>query len=142
MALPRLMHPIIIAIEPLNRVATIVDDDFREPIQQGNRAIRYSIPGQVKWGGDDQAKASNLGSESESDGYVLFRFVDLRNAGINVVKQGDRFVSMGSGANKQDIDVYVVKIQQMGHYPDRSGPSLVRAWFKDRHPAKQNRGGI
>lgn len=143
MPLPNLIHPVNIEWEPLQRAQTIVDDDFREPIQQGNRSVRYNVPGQVNWKtGDDMANPRNFGSESEADGYILFRWVDLEAAGAPIPKQGDRVIATGSGNRRYVVDVYVIRVQPMGHYPDQRGPSLFRAWFKDRSPSKQNRGGV
>lgn len=141
MVLPNLIHPIPVEIETLSRAETFVDDDYREPIQDAARGARTVVRGQIKWGADDQVAPSAVGAESSSDGYVLFRTVDLRAAGIPIVKQGDRFVRIGAGANAIPVDVYVVKVVPMGHYPDQGGATLVKAYFKDRMPAKYNRGG-
>lgn len=142
MVLPNLIHPVAVVVEPLARASSVVDDDFREPIQNASRPNRYTVKGQINWGFDDDNRPTFLGTESQSEGYVLFRFKDLRAAGINAIKQGDRFLSFGSGPNQQNVDVYVVKIKQMGHYPDQKGPALVRAYFQDRHPSNQTRGGV
>jgi hypothetical protein len=141
---PNLIHPVDVEVEKLSRSTTIVDDDFREPIQQGDRSLRVTVPGQPKWLFDDKNIPSKLGSDSEADGYVLFRTQDLRaadgGAGITI-DQGDRFISLGTAPNKRDIDVYVIQVQPAGHYDDQGGPSLIRAFFKDRHPSRQTRGG-
>jgi hypothetical protein len=123
-------------IEQINRVSSIQDDDYREPVQQAIRAPRKTAPGQVKWFSDDRARPTKAGSESESQGYVLFRYVDLNQLSI-VLQQGDRIVKMGT----IEVDVYVVELRPEGHYPDLGGPGLVKAFFRDRHPSKQTRGG-
>ncbi len=138
---PNLIHPIQVEVEQLNRDATIVDPDYQEPIQQGDRSVRKTCPGQIKWVGDERLEPSALGAQLESDGYVLFRLLDLRNRGMTI-KVSDRFVSIGEGVAKVEIDVYVVKLVYQGHYPDMKGPTLVKAFFRDRDPAKQNRGGM
>lgn len=140
MVAPRLIHPVDVELEQLSRSTTVVDDEFREPIQQGDRSTRVTLQAQPKWGFDDKNIPTKLGSDSEADGYFLFRTDQLATAGVTI-QQGDRFVSVGSGANKRDIDVYVVRLQPMGHYTDQLGNTLLRAWFKDRHPSKQTRGG-
>lgn len=138
---PNLIHPIPVQIEPLQRAQSLVDDDFREPIQQAVRSPRATVPGQIKWTSDEQLRVTDAGTQKGADGYVLFRRCDLRAAGLNEIHQSDRFVAIGAGANTTEVDLYVVRVQQMGHYPDQGGGSLVRAWFKDRQPSKQTRGG-
>lgn len=141
MPLPNLIHPIPVQIEPLQRSQSVVDDDFREPVQQATRGPRATVLGQIKWASDEQLRMSDGGAQEGADGYILFRRCDLRAAGLNEIHQNDRFVSIGAGANTTTVDLYVVRVQQMGHYPDQGGGSLVRTWFKDRQPSKQTRGG-
>jgi len=142
MVLPNLIHPIPVEVEPLQRSQSIVDDDFREPIQSAVRSPRTTVLAQIKWGADEKLRVEAGGAAEGAEGYVLFRRLDLRAAGLDEVHTNDRIVSIGVGANKTNVDLYVVHVQQMGHYPDQGGASLVRAWFKDRQPSKQNRGGL
>lgn len=141
MPLPRLIHPVPVQVEALQRSATIVDEDFREPVQQATRGPRVTIQGQVKWGLDEALKMSLSGADQESSGYILFRLADVRAAGLGQLKQNDRFVSIGSGANKVDVDLYVTALRYQGHYGDQGGATLVQAFFKDRFPSKSTRGG-
>ena len=136
MVLPNLLHPVPIEIEQISRSASIQDDDYREPVQQAVRGPRVTAPGQVKWFSDDRSYPTKAGSESESQGYVLFRYVDLTRLGITL-QQADRIVSMGGLA----VDVYVTELRPEAHWPDLGGPGTVKAFFKDRHPSKQTRGG-
>jgi hypothetical protein len=136
---PHLIHPVVVKIEQLQRSLSIVDDDFREPIQQARRGPVKSVLGQIKWSSDEQLEISSGGAREGADGYVLFRRHDLIAAGLNEIHQNDRITSMGSGGNVTLVDLYITRVQQMGHYP--GGATLVRAWFKDRQPSKQTRGG-
>lgn len=138
--LPRLLHPIAVEIEPLNRAESIVDPDFQEPVQQASRGPRVTAPAQVQWGLDEELRATLQGAEQGSDGYLLFRTIDLRALSVTL-HQGDRFVSIGVGANKIDADLYVTALRYNGHYQDQGGATLVKAFFKDRFPSKQTRGG-
>ena len=140
MPLPRLLHPVPVEVEQLDRVETIVDEDYREPVQQAVRGPRKTVPGQIKWTFDDQLRATLVGAEQEAQGYILFRRRELRAASLEI-KQGDRFVKIGTGANAVLVDLYVVGLRYEGHYPDQGGPALVKAFFKDRMPSKQTKGG-
>ena len=141
MVLPNLIHPIDIEIQQISRSTTIVDPDFDEPVENVARAPTITCKGQVKWEDDDQQRPTKIGSDSGTEGYMLFRRIDLRNKGIPTLNQGDRFISIGSGANKVPIDVFVVKLKYIGGYTDRKGSTMVKAFFRDRHPAKQTKGG-
>lgn len=139
--LPRLLHPVAVQIEQIARASTIVDADYREPVQQAIRSPRITCPGQVNWSMDDRVRASLIGAERESEGYVLFRRCDLRALGIAELKQNDRIVAIGAGANARPVDLYIIGLRFEGHYPDQGGAALVKAFFKDRNPSKQSPGG-
>ena len=135
---PRLLHPVPVEIETLDRQQTIVDDDYREEVQTVASAPRVTVPGQVKWGFHDRATISALGPDANADGYVVFRREDLRSAGIGDLKQGDRFRGFGSAENRIDVNVFVEKVQPFAHYGGLGGATLVRAFFRDRSPSRQN----
>jgi hypothetical protein len=148
MPLPQLLHPVGILIEPMVRGATLVDPDYREPIQQAAHGPQFACPGQVAWTSDERLDASNMGANSESSGYILFRLVDVRAAGIRAgigpyrLQQNDRFLKIGIGPNTVETDLYIIDLRYSGHYADQGGATLVKAFFKDRFPSKQNRGGV
>lgn len=131
MPLPKLIHPVPILVETINEAQTVYDDDFREPIQHSVRNTETEVPGQVKWGSEDKFNPSRIGAEEDSDGYVLFRYKDLDAAGVTL-KRNTRFTSIGGRAT----DVYVTRLQPQGHYQEFGGPTLVKAYFKDRQPAR------
>ena len=142
MPLPNLIHPVPVEIEPIDRTATHVDPDYREETQTVAYGARTVVPGQILWSADNRLQPTRAGSEDESDGYVLFRRVDLNAAGlVDSPKQGDRFVAYGSGIGRREIDVYVVRVRPIGHYPDQFGYSMIKAFFRDRSPGRQRRGG-
>mgnify|MGYP001027104161 CR=1 FL=1 len=138
--LPNLLHPVVIQIQVLLREDGVMDDDYREPVQQPAYADAVSAPGQVHWGQDERLRSTLAGAELESDGYILFRRVDLRNVGIDELKQNDRFISIGSGANARAVDLYIVGLRLIGHYSDQQGASMVKAYFRDRFPSRSKRG--
>jgi len=138
----RLIHPVPIEVEKLRRADAPMDPDYREPTQQAIRSPRIVCVGQVQWGMDERLRASLIGAEQESEGYILFRRADLRAVGLIEIAQNDRFTSIGTGPNKVDVDLYVVGLRYQIHYPDSGGAQMVKAFFRDRFPSKQNRGGL
>lgn len=137
MPVPNLIHPISVVVQREDKTSTFVDDDFREPVQQAARKTEFTIKGQLLWNYDNKINPQFGGSREDSDGYVLFRYVDLEAIGEEI-KRGDRFVKLG----KIDTDVYVTEVVPMGHWQDQSGATIVRAYFKDRQPSKQGRGSL
>lgn len=139
--LPNLLHPIPVVIQQLERTEAVSDDDYREPVQQAIHGPQIICPGQVAWTSTEFLEAGVLGADSRADGYILFRTVDLRAVGLAVLKQNDRFLKIGVGPNAIEVDLYVVNLRYSGHYADQGGASLVKAFFKDRSPSKNNPGG-
>lgn len=135
MAIPNLIHPVPIVIRQIDESETIYDDDMREPVQQTVRGASVTVNGQVKWGMEKSFTSTARGAEEGSDGYVLFRYVDLAAAGITL-KREDRFLKLGN----VDVDVYVKALRPEGHYSDQGGPTLVKAFFADRQPSRQTEG--
>ncbi len=137
MVLPNLLHPVPISIQVITPSATIMDEDMREPVQQSARAATVVVDGQVKWGLDQAFTSMRRGPAEESDGYVLFRLVDLAAVTPPVtIKREDRFIRLGN----IDVDVYVTALRYEGHYTDQGGATLVKAFFKDRQPSRATRG--
>lgn len=135
MPLPNLLHPVDIHVEKIDRASTAYDHDAREPIMQAARETIVVVPGQVNWGTQKGLEPSKVGPREDASGYVLFRYVDLVAVGV-VLEDNDRIAKMGN----VDTDVYISKLEPEGHYPDQGGPTLVKAFFVDRQPAKQTRG--
>jgi len=142
MPLPRLIHPVAVQVSKLQRSTTVVDADYREEVENVDYAAPVTINGQIRWEQDDRLRPSKLGIEEGSDGYVLFMLRDLRRLGLEPICQGDKIESIGVGPNRVATNVYVVFIKYMGHMPRHGGPSMVKAFFKDRHPAKASGAGI
>jgi len=133
--LPRLLHAVPCVIERIDRASTIYDDDAREAISQAQRKPPVTIPGQVKWASQYSLEMTKAGARENSNGYVLFRKVDLDKAGVTL-QDNDRIAKMGH----VECDLYVDRMEWTAHYADQGGPSLLKAFFSDRQPAKQTRG--
>lgn len=138
MPTPRLLHPVPIFLRQIDRTFTAeYDDNLREPIGQARRKKKpVRLVAQMKIGDTDSPQASAGGIIERSDGYALFRTQDLRDADI-VVDRGDVIVQIGDKPNDRETDLYITKMQFMGHYPSAAGPTLVKAFFEDRHPSRQ-----
>jgi hypothetical protein len=138
---PRLLHPIPIGIETLQRLETIVDEDYREPVSYAARATKVTVNGQPHWTIDDRFRQTLIGPEQESTGYILFRTIDLKLAGIPELENGDRITSIGVGIHAIDVDFYVIGLRMTGHWPDQGGATLVKAFFRDRSRSKETPTG-
>jgi hypothetical protein len=138
---PRLIHPIAISIEVLERSQTLVDEDYREPVSYAARGNVVVVNGQLHWTIDDRLRQTLVGPEREATGYVTFRTLDLRTAGVGSLQQGDRFTTFGKGARAMDVDCYVVGLRLQGHWPDQGGATLVKAFFRDHSPTKREPTG-
>ena len=130
--LPRLIHPVDCTIEQIDTASTAYDEDAREPIQHAARKTAVVVQGQPKWRSEKDLETARGGSTDAAAGYVLFRYADLTAAGVTL-RVNDRITIQGHLAD----EVYVTRLQPMGHYSDQNGATLVKAWFRDRKPAKE-----
>lgn len=137
MPIPNLLHPVPIVLQQLDTSNTVYDDDYREPVQQASRVSNTTLSGQVKWIHDDAMAHSRGGVRGDESGYVLFRYTDLAAASVTL-RQNDRFITIGG----VETDVYITRVRPMGHYPDQGGPTMVRAYFRDRQPSRQRLGEV
>ncbi len=135
MPVPNLLHPVPIIVEQIDHASTLWDEDARESVQQASRSTPVTLQGQVKWGAVEEVEMERQGVAEGADGYVLFRKIDLDALGITLAPN-DRFTAIAH----VETDVYILKLQPMGHYTDQGGHTLVRAWFEDRTPAKVAHG--
>lgn len=137
---PNLIHPIDITVQRLNRGELVMDEDAREPMH-GARSVsadQVVIKAQVNWGAKGNPLFTDLGPEEKSDGYILCRTSDLRSKGGSF-KRGDKIITMGAGDNAlTGLDLYITKVEPMGHWPDQGGSSMVRFHFADRKPVQQS----
>ena len=133
MPIPNLLHPVPVQIQQIDKANTVYDDDYREPVQRVTRNTTATLQGQVAWAHDKRVQYTRGGNRYDADGYVLFRYVDLANASIELAID-DKFISIGG----LSVNVYIKHFQPMGHYPDIQGPTLLKAFFGDKDPAKQD----
>lgn len=139
MPLPNLLHPLTTDFQSFDPDNTIQDDGYNEPVQTVSYGEKFSVPGQWKWFSSGDLRMQKYGAEEGEDGYVLVRPIDLRSIGKEI-KRGDRIIGYGSGVARYDLDVYVVRVRPEGHYPSLNGPGLLKVFFSDRQPERQNPG--
>lgn len=137
MPIPMLLHPIPVSIQVSMPANTFFDDDFRETVQQSARSATVIVNGQPKWGKDVSLDMQKGGAREDSIGYVLFRYVDLDAASVDL-KRGDRFTKIGT----RDVEVYITEMLPEAHWDDQGGPTTVKAFFTDRQPGNQNKGNL
>jgi hypothetical protein len=135
MVQPNLLHPVPVVVEQIDKTTTYYDDDAREPIQYAARPTQTTVQGQVEWRAQKNEEHRRTGTVEGASGYVLFRRVDLAAVSLNLQIE-DRLARIGD----IDTDVYVHRLEWVGHYPDKGGPTMVKAYFQDRGPARQTRG--
>lgn len=131
---PRLLHPVDVRIEQIDTASTVYDEDAREPIQQAARATVVTVKGQAKYGTAQEAEYEAGGLRQGERGYVLFREKDLSAASLTL-NINDRFTKIG----RVDHDVYISRLEPLGHYGRHGGNTLVKAYFADRQPSKHRR---
>lgn len=133
-AYPRLLHPVRVVVEQINKGATAYDYDAREPIQQAARDTQLTLRGQVKYGSSTELRYDDAGPMENERGYVLFSQRELDAASV-VLAVNDRITRIGV----VDHDSYITRLEPMGHYPEFGGNTLLKAYFADRQPSKHRR---
>jgi hypothetical protein len=132
---PNLIHPVDVVLQQISRATSIMDDDYREPVQMAARDTKKTLQGQVSWRTKGSLQQGYTGPAADASGYVLFLNVDLTRESITI-KREDRFTSMGG----VDTDVYVVATRPCGHYPGL-GATMLKCFFADRSPTRNSPGG-
>lgn len=147
--IPNLIHPVPVTLRRKNVAASTLDARAREPVRQLWRrgdgpgaGTEETVEGQMNWNDGNFAKPRLPpgGAEEKSEGYVLFRIVDLLAAGIvteNVdgtldfgISRGDKIVRVGRRA----VNLFVTFVRDVGGYTDRGGGTMLEVNFEDRAP--------
>lgn len=134
MALPNLLFPVDVTLSPIDTSATEYDRRAREPVLQVARAASVTLEAQVVWNSVGRASPNRGGIQEKSAGYLVFRQVDLDDAGY-VPARGDRITSIPgySGA------WFFVSFEPAA---TRGGaPTLLIANFEDRQPTRRGDDG-
>jgi len=129
---PRLIHPIPVQIAQIDRSATIYDDRAREPIGGAAHEVIINLVAQIKWKTIGKPDPNFSGPREKDNCYMLFRHTDLAAAG-KVLNRGDRVRKIGT----REVNMFITFFEDMGHYTDQGGATLMKAWAGDRNPDQQ-----
>lgn len=134
MPTPRLIHPIEVQVLPADKAATPMDRDAREPIRSVKRSEAITIPAQVQPRSPGDPRWTATGPLDSATGYLLFRRIDLEEAGWTPSPTGgDRVVAIGT----RETDLYTLQDEDGGHYASEGGASLVVVYYSDRRPSSK-----
>lgn len=129
MPVPRLIHPVWVQIEAVDKPHTPFDADLRQPIRTVRRsAVR--IPAQVRIRALSEPEYEATGLDEDVEGWLTVRVLDCARKSYTP-KVGDRLVAVG----KRTVEYYLRMIQDEGHYGSAGGATLMRLYFEDRRPA-------
>lgn len=141
MPLPRLIHPVPVVIEQADPAGRVYDRDAREPIHGARGTAIVNIDAQIQWGTKGAPEYEGTGVRERSDGYILVRLYDLNAKGVTL-KRGDRIISTGAGLGLiTGLDLFLLRMQPAGHWPDQGGSTLLRWFFEDRGAARGDAPG-
>lgn len=133
---PNLQHPVLITWVPFIRGAAEEDSGYRELVQGPTYGSAISCQGQVLWGTSQGFNLTRIGTQDDSDGYVVFRTIDLRMIGATL-HINDKITTFGQGPNQLQREVYIIRLEPFGHYPATMfGATFIKAFFKDRQPVR------
>lgn len=154
--IPNLIHPIPVTIQQQNPAATVFSARAREPVRQLWKAgegpgtgTATELVAQVNWneGGVAKPKVNPAGVVEMSEGYLLFRVVDLLAAGVATergdgtidfgILRGDRIVRIG----RRRTNLYVLFFRDAAGYTDQDGCTLLEVDFSSRAPSSPAREG-
>jgi hypothetical protein len=132
---PRLMHPVPVTIEQINRDQLIANVNARETFHGARQISKRTVELQAQHRkmGSNVPAVSAAGFNDVSTGNILVRTKDLRRLGV-VLKRGDRIVKIGRGPNALTMDAYLLAVEEMAHYPSQGGPTLQKWHYGDRDP--------
>lgn len=132
MPIPNLLHPVTVVLRQKALADTAMDEDAREPIQVVERDDAVNIQGQPRFKSLGMTASYHPGGvQVATEGYVLFRYVDLRAQSITLA-HGDRITNIGN----IECDIYIERLEPTAPYPDQGGPTMVKAHCRDRVPAR------
>lgn len=131
MRIPRLIFPVPVKLQKLDRDSFDVDNDYRGVYGGKKYLPPVSLKAQVQSNADRQVNLTKHGNINEFDGYLVFDFPQLNRAGVSI-DIGDLVISIGNGARKRSQNFYIEKVEYKGHYPNIEGYGLVFAHYRDR----------
>jgi hypothetical protein len=155
--IPNLIHPIPVRIQRQSAAATTFDARAREPVRQlwkggegPGAGDAVDLVAQVNFNREEGIGRPTVrphGVEEESEGYLLFRLVDLLDAGVATdhgdgtvdfgLRRGDRIVRIG----RRRTNYFIVFFRDVAGYDDQDGATLLEVDFASRQPSVPAREG-
>lgn len=125
----RLLFPVDVEIEPVDKASTHYDDSAREPVLQVARAAAVTIPAQVEWTERNRPNPTRAGVQNKSRGYLVLLTRTLPPYSYEP-KRGDKIVTI---PNRPGI-YFVTSVTPHAH---RNGvPQTLHLEFSDRSPTQ------
>ena len=130
MVSPRLIHPVRVILDQIDKGSTAFNENAREPVREVKRK-RLEIQAQIKWDSMDDPEARRAGIGLNQSGYFLVQLEDVVEQGIEF-HRGDKVVQIGPMVFE---DLFVTGFQPMGHY--QQGATLLKVMFRNRDEQRQ-----
>ena len=125
----RLLFPVDVEIEPVDKAATKYDSSAREPVLQVARGTTVTLPAQVEWTERNRPNPTRAGTQHKSRGYLVLLTRTLPTYSYTP-KRGDKIVSIPNRPGKY----FVTSITPHAH---RNGvPQTLHLEFADRSPTQ------
>jgi hypothetical protein len=130
-----LIEPIDVTIQQIDKDSTPYPTGVsgrKYPVNNIGRKVEMILPAQVVHGDRDQrGNFTQLGADEERKGYILVRYEDLVNKGIQL-KRGDKIIKIG----QLSTELYLSHStgDPAAHFTGIGGFTLVRYPFQDRDP--------
>lgn len=156
MSIPTLIHHVPVTIQRASDAITTFDPRAREPVRQLWKAgqgpgtgTALELEAQVNWNNGEVAnpKLRPGGVEEESEGYLVFRVVDLLDRGVATdngdgtvefgLARGDKIVRIG----RRRTNLWIVFFRDFAGYTDQEGCTLLEVNFASRAPSSSAREG-
>lgn len=141
--MPRLFHPQLVTLSPLDRAAQRVDELAGEPFAKLERAATVQLEAQVEEGSDNRRRPSQGGAVVSHGGTLTFRRKDVASsswtptAGDEVTSVADR-----DGANPRAVRWYVQTVRTGGKRPRGKRADLVVCTYGTRPPSRGQVEGL
>jgi hypothetical protein len=140
MTIPSLIHKVAVVIGRFTSDGGVMDQRSKQFVGGTPRNLLFSLDAQPDWRKTDVQSPAPGGSTIESDGYLLFRYVDLIMVGLvsdtnpnPQILLGMKLITLGRRTN---LNYYIIRVEDTGHYDESE---LVKAWLADRSPGSPPR---
>lgn len=104
---PRLIHPVEVVVERVDKAATEYDADFREPVNEVTYSAVVRLQAQVKF---DRFEARNMtpgGDAPQTTGYLL-----ISADRANEIQKGDKISKIG----EVPVELFITEKRPAVHY--------------------------